>query len=149
MTDAAQEPHPHLSAMANAFDAMKRTLVENDKLQAERDSFERQSTIAQSENEMLRKQVKSVKAERDHYMKAFTALSAQLRSLGDSFHNAVRMAEVHSYGDRSTAVAGRPIRSMGRTDSPPAPATFLERLRRDREQSGPVDITKLKEAISK
>ena len=109
-----------LESIAHTFNTMKRLLAENVQLRRERDSFERQAAVALDENEMLRKQIKHVKGERDHLSRTFSILSAQLDSIGASFINAVKMSRVHAYGERPAASAERRPMPAGEQAQPPA-----------------------------
>ena len=92
-------------------DAVERGLAAYDDLHAAHeeaitraDSFERSMVITNAENERLRRELKSVKAQRDHFLKAFTALKAQLSSYvqfaqagAKMLSDAMAMAEVQMY----------------------------------------------------
>lgn len=99
--------HREFESIARTFNTLKRLLAENVQLKGERDSFERQAAVALDENEMLRKQIKLVKGERDHFSRAFSMLSAQLDTIGSGLINAVKMSRVQAYGERPAASAER------------------------------------------
>ena len=72
------------------------------------ESFERTAAITAKENESLLAQLRRTKGERDHYMRCFTALSAQMKGLGSAFIDAVNMANVHGYGERGAPAEQEP-----------------------------------------
>lgn len=68
------------------------------------DSFERSMLLASAENEHLRKEIKQVRAQRDHFMRAYAALKAKLqgythfaKSGAAMLDEAIHMAEVQAY----------------------------------------------------
>lgn len=67
-----------LLAFARSFETFKHAKAENTELRGRAERSEHRAEIAESENENLRQMMKRANAERDHYFRAFTALSAQL-----------------------------------------------------------------------
>jgi hypothetical protein len=64
------------------------------------ENWRTETLITRQENENLKKEINRARAQRDHFFKAFTALKAQLTSMGNSMLEAVRSSEVHDYGER-------------------------------------------------
>lgn len=117
-------------ALVSGYHAMTDVLKENERLEIEnkaaRDEVENWRTetlIVRQENDNLKKEINRTKAQRDHYFKAFTALKAQLTSLGFGFLEAVKSSEVHDYGERG----GMPDRNS----TPPMPRVVREGPRMD------------------
>lgn len=127
MTD---ELDAHRQAVARGLAAYDDLHAAHQAIAVRADSFERSAAIANAENERLRREIKQVRAQRDHFMRAYAALKAQLatythfaRSGADMLDEAMRMAEVQAY-----APAGR----SAPRDTDPVPA-FLTRPNGDAE----------------
>jgi hypothetical protein len=95
-TTARQE----LQGIADAYHRMDELLAQNEELSSRADTAERQAEMLQRENEDLRREIKRTNSERDHYLRAFTALSSQLDGIGSSIVTAIRMSRVQAYGGR-------------------------------------------------
>ena len=116
--DARQEPPRRpleLQQIADSYNAVGSLLAENERqqevidgLRSQIESLERSTAILENENRNLRHQMSAERRSRDHYMRAFTALSAQLEGIGATLLKAVESARVHSYGDQPALPAGRP-----------------------------------------
>ena len=102
--------------MSEDRDVVARGLAAYDELHAAHqevvaraDSFERAMVVANAENEKLRREIKQVRANRDHLFKAYAALKATLESFihfsqagAQILDNAVKMADSHSYSEEQT-----------------------------------------------
>jgi hypothetical protein len=89
-----------LENLARAFHSTKRTFEENRELTARVDHYERAAAVLERENENLRRVIKRVNSERDHYFRAFTALSAQLDQIASGLVTAIHLARAQAYGAR-------------------------------------------------
>lgn len=92
-------------------DAVQRGLAAYDELHAAHqeattraESFERSMMLANAENERLRREIKQVRAQRDHFMRAYAALKATLQGFthfaasgAAMLDKAMHMAEVQAY----------------------------------------------------
>lgn len=95
--------------------------AENESWKVRAESFERSSAILSNENELLRRELTRYKRQRDHYFQCFTALKAKVTSILSLSEEAVKMTEVHSYGEAKPAENGQKQRVGGNDPVP----TFL------------------------
>ena len=109
-------------------DAVERGLAAYDDLHASHqeataraESFERSMVLANAEHERLRREIKQVRAQRDHFMRAYAGLKATLqgfthfsKSGAAMLDQAIHMAEVQAYageqlpGQQNTVLRGSP-----------------------------------------
>ena len=118
-----------LKSVADTFHALKRLIAEYDRLKVERDILECKIASTVDENETLRKEIKHVKGQRDHYSNALSALTAQLDTLASRFIEVVKVARLHAYGERPTGPAERrPVLNWDQPPHPPEPSipSFLK-----------------------
>jgi hypothetical protein len=136
MTD--QTVRDELQVMADSYHLMDQLLAENDEFKTRVDAAERSAEMLDRENSDLRREIKRAKAERDHYSRAFTALSAQLDGLAASMVTAVTMSRAQAYGGR------RPLTEVEKltpsTLQPPLP-TFLRQPREN--DTKPISLDEL------
>jgi predicted RNase H-like nuclease (RuvC/YqgF family) len=94
---------PREGEVKRVADALTSTLddlfSENESLRAQAESYERTATILHNENELLRRELTRNKRQRDHYFQCYTALKAKVASISALAEEAVRMTEVHAYGE--------------------------------------------------
>ena len=104
------------SALTSTLDDL---YADNESLRASAESFERTAAILHNENELLRRELIRWKRQRDHYFRCFTALKAKVGSIGALADEAVKMVEVHSYGEAQPTGNGQQ-RHRNATDPVPA-----------------------------
>lgn len=110
--------------VASALNAtIDEVFAENETLAAQLDSFERTAAILHNENELLRRELTRAKRQRDHYFQCFTALKAKVGSIAALSDEAVKMTEVHAYGEAQPTGNGH-VRRQNGTD--PVPAFLLK-----------------------
>ena len=163
MSDASQAnaptesaaPNPHLQSIAATYEEVKRLAAENAAIKIENSSLQNRVLIADTENELLRKQIKTMTSSRDHFMRAFTALAAELGGIARSLGAAVLTAERHGFApapEDAQILAGRPFRA-GTIDDGTAPPRFILRDRgkrgaTDSDGKSPADLAKLADIIA-
>ena len=108
------------SALTSTLDDL---YADNESLRASAESFERTAAILHNENELLRRELTRSKRQRDHYFQCFTALKAKVASIAALADEAVKMTEVHAYGEAQPTGNGQARRQNG-TD--PVPAFLLK-----------------------
>ena len=141
-----KQPRPdELEGVARTYETMARLMEENTELKARAESFERQAAIVESDNESQRQQIKRAKVERDHYFRAFTALSANLDGIASALITAINGARTQDYGGR------RPVPDLDKAASKTDPIpTFLQRGPRNGDGNvSPIDMTRLAEALTR
>jgi hypothetical protein len=99
-------------------DTIEDIFAQNENLQVRADSFERAATMLQSENELLRRELSRQKRQRDHFFQCYTALKAKVTTIAAVSEEAVKMTEVHSYGEAQPSDGQ--FRGRGGNDPPPA-----------------------------
>ena len=97
--------------------------AENESLRASAESFERTAAILHNENELLHREVIRWKRQRDHYFQCFTALKAKVGSIAALSEEAVKMTEVHAYGEAQPTGNGQARRTNG---NDPVPAFLIK-----------------------
>lgn len=130
--------HLRLVQNQSARDAVERGLAAYDDLHAAHqeattraDLTDRTNQVLLQENDKLRRELKSLRANRDHYMRAYAALKAQLGAYvqfaeagGKILSEAMQMAEVQAYAtpheSQPTALAGKPERMPSIVQKGPA-----------------------------
>ena len=111
-----------LESVAASYVALKRFIAEYDRLKVERDNFAQKVTGALNENEMLLKEIKHVKGQRDHLSKTLSTVTAQLDTLASRFIEVAKGARLQTYGERPAgAVERRPAGDLDQARSPPEP----------------------------
>lgn len=98
---------------------MEDLYAENESLRASAESFERTAAILHSENELLRRELIRNKRQRDHYFQCYTALKAKVASISALSDEAVKMTEVHAYGEAQPTGNGQ-ARHVNGSDAVPA-----------------------------
>ena len=127
-----------LENLARAFHSGKRMLEEIADAKSKAEHFERAAAVAEAENQNLRRAVKRINSERDHYFRAFTALSAQLDQIASGLVSAIHLARAQAYGGR------RPVADLDPKDAEVPPPAFLSR----QHERLPIDLEHLAAAIS-
>jgi len=152
---------PALQGMADAFHLMDDLIKENEELIARADTAEHTADLLEAENQNLRAEIKRVNSERDHYLRAHTALAAQYDGISAAVEAAKKTAQIISYGDRgpSTEIekaAQRPVPAFlqrGVVENPPYSADLddiAERMREinvHRQNPNPINIDELAASI--
>lgn len=100
MTDHTAHPSAPREALAQAYNYVKQLEDENEAGKAHDTARDRHVAVLESENVNLKTQLKRSNAKADHYLRAFTALSAQLDSLASGLVSAIHMARTQAYGER-------------------------------------------------
>lgn len=100
LADEQAAERPEIRAAYETAQTLRGLYADLDETKARAESFEQTAAMAATENESLLVQLRRMKGERDHYFRAFTALSSQIEGLGSAFIKAVEMSKVHSYGER-------------------------------------------------
>jgi len=140
-----KRPRPdELVALARTYDTMARLIEDNTELKVRAESFERQSAILDSDNESLRQQIKRSKVERDHYFRAYTALTAQLDGVASSLINAIKSTQTQIYGGR------RPVPDLetAKESIEPVPSVVKKGPQREERQPVAINLRTLAESIS-
>lgn len=142
MTEAKDQVRDELQGMADSYHLMDRLLAENEEFKARVDAAERNAEVLERENADLRREIKRAKAERDHYCRGFTALSAQLDGLAAGMVTAISLARVQAYGGR------RPLTELEKIT--PAPSGELPGFLRHRTGDGkkPISLDELMGSIT-
>jgi hypothetical protein len=152
------EDHGHSSApreaLAHAYNYVKQLEDENEAAKTHDVARDRHVAVLENENANLKTQLKRNKAERDHYFKAFTALSAQLDSLASGLISSIHMARTQAYGERRPRMEPerqllQPRRSTNGArpdDGEPVPAFLTSGETTDRRPS-PVSLDALRRAV--
>jgi hypothetical protein len=160
---AESQPRTTLQAIAAAYEELEGLYATHDSLSHEKILLERQNGILERENEGLRQQIKRANAQRDHLMRAYTALSSYLdgirgqiggamSAITDSIERALEMSRTHAYGERQ-AEPQRARQPMSPPDDGRPIPTFLTRAPTDgaprKRENGatPIDLDALREAI--
>ena len=135
-----------LEGVARTYDTMSRLMEENNGLKVRADSFERQSAILEADNESLRQQIKRSRTERDHYFRAFSALSAQLDGIASGLITAIQTARSQAYGGRRPGPDLEKITENG----DPVPLFLKQGPRREeeRQEPGKINLRSLAESIA-
>jgi hypothetical protein len=120
--------------IASAIDtltAVRRLVTQYDRVKGERDNFERQFAGTLIENEMLRRQIRESKEQRDQLSKTLAMLTNQMDAIGIRCTEAAKMARVQVADSPSptenptmqSTPAGKPPQSndQGPTTSPDRP----------------------------
>jgi hypothetical protein len=143
MADDAQRESAELEAIAGTYARMARLIEENEELWARTRTAEHQSDLATQECDLLRGQLDTTKRERDRYFREFSALGAQLESVGAGLLNAVKTARSALYGNDRAPPAREwepaPRGAPELEEVPPVPA-FLTKPRDHAEASEPPPI---------
>lgn len=126
-----------LDSLRRAHAEMENLLTETESQKTQLTAQDRQIALLESENENLRRQIKREKEQRDHYFRAFTALSARVETLIHGAIEAIKSAKTHSY---ETPQTGAPRQLSTRRDSGEPIPEFLRK--------GPaVDLHKFETAL--
>ena len=114
---------PREGEVRRVADALTSTIddlyAEVQSLRARVESYEHSDAILNNENELLRRELIRNKRQRDHYFQCFTALKAKVGSIAALADEAVKMVEVHAYGEAQPTGNGQ-RRQNGGTDPVPA-----------------------------
>lgn len=114
---------PREGEVRRVTDALTSTIddlyAEVQSLRARVESYEHSDAILNNENELLRRELIRNKRQRDHYFQCFTALKAKVGSIAALADEAVKMVEVHAYGEAQPTGNGQARRTNG-TDPVPA-----------------------------
>jgi negative regulator of sigma E activity len=142
MTEANDQIPEELQGMADSYHLMGRLLAENEEFKARVETAERSAEMLDRENADLRREIKRANSERDHFSRAFTALSAQLDSVAAGLVTAITQARVQSYGGR------RPMTDIEKLA--PVPDAEVPRfLRRPVEEGQPHMVADLEEVAER
>jgi hypothetical protein len=94
---------------------------------------ERHIAALENENSSLKTQLKRKTAERDHFFRAFSALSAQLDGFAGGMITAIHMARTQAYGEKRPQIGAeaKPLTQLRRTrndedDGADAPAFLMQ-----------------------
>ena len=116
---------PREGEVRRVADALTSTIddlyAEVQSLRARVESYEHSDAILNNENELLRRELIRNKRQRDHYFQCFTALKAKVGSIAALADEAVKMVEVHAYGEAQPTGNGQARRTNGNDPVP----TFL------------------------
>jgi hypothetical protein len=94
-----EAPGPEeLEVIRRSFDHMHQTLTERDAFRQRAEHYEHEHAIAVRQIEELRLALKKSAAERDHYLKFSTALTAGIEQVSAGLVATVQMARSQSYG---------------------------------------------------
>ena len=117
----------HEGEVRRVADALTATLddlyADNETLRAQVESLTYSAGILNNENELLRRELTRMKRQRDHYFQCFTAIKAKVGSIAALADEAVKMVEVHAYGEAQPTGNGQQRHGNG-TD--PVPAFLLK-----------------------
>jgi hypothetical protein len=108
-----------LESVAGTLAAVKRLVAAYDRVNSERDNFERQLASVLVENETLRRQTKEAKDHSEHFSKALTTLTDQMDVIGARCIEAVKIARTQSYDQAAMVPAHTP--PPGGPNSPEQP----------------------------
>ena len=106
--------------VANALTAtLDELYADNDVLRGQVESLTYSAGILNNENELLRRELTRMKRQRDHYFQCFTAIKAKVGSIAALADEAVKMVEVHAYGEAQPTGNGQ-VRHQNGNDPVPA-----------------------------
>lgn len=118
---------PREGEVRRVADALTSTIddlyAEVQSLRARVESYEHSDAILNNENELLRRELIRNKRQRDHYFQCFTALKAKVGSIAALADEAVKMVEVHAYGEAQPTGNGQARRTNG---NDPVPAFLIK-----------------------
>ena len=97
--------------------------ADNETLRAQVESFTYSAGILNNENELLRRELTRMKRQRDHYFQCFTAIKAKVGSIAALADEAVKMVEVHAYGEAQPTGNGQ---QRQRSANDPVPAFLIK-----------------------
>lgn len=113
---------PREGEVRRVADALTSTIddlyAEVQSLRARVESYEHSDAILNNENELLRRELIRNKRQRDHYFQCFTALKAKVGSIAALADEAVKMVEVHAYGEAQPTGNGHAKHSNGNDPIP-------------------------------
>jgi hypothetical protein len=114
---ADQKQNASLESLGHAYNDMRHLLDEKEADRVHISTLERHVAVMESENSNLKTQLKRKTAERDHFFRAFSALSAQLDGFAGGMITAIHMARTQAYGEKRPQI------------EPEKPLTQLRRAR--------------------
>lgn len=100
------QPRDGMEAISQAFREQDALLNEVESLRNRHRSLEEALKLCEAENENLRRQNKKINAERDHYLRMTTALTANLDQVATGLVRALHNSRVQAFGAR------RPLTSL-------------------------------------
>jgi len=123
MSLATTNDGPREGEVRRVTDALTSTIddlfADNESLKAQVESLTYSAGILNNENELLRRELIRNKRQRDHYFQCFTALKAKVGSIAALADEAVKMVEVHAYGEAQPTGNGQAHHTNG-SDRVPA-----------------------------
>jgi regulator of replication initiation timing len=113
---------PREGEVRRVTDALTSTIddlfADNESLKAQVESLTYSAGILNNENELLRRELIRNKRQRDHYFQCFTALKAKVGSIAALADEAVKMVEVHAYGEAQPTGNGQARHANGKDPVP-------------------------------
>jgi hypothetical protein len=101
-------PHDVVECAINTVTLLQRLLADYERLEAERNDFEREYTRVVAENDTLRKQAKPARDQRELLVRALETLTTQMDAIGASCLEAAKTARAQSFDSAPLAPASEP-----------------------------------------
>jgi hypothetical protein len=98
-----------LETAVSTVTALKRLLADYDRLQAERDDFEREHARVLLENKTLRKQANEATDQRELLVRALETLTTQMDAIGASCIEAAKAARAQSFDSAPLVPTNEPL----------------------------------------
>jgi hypothetical protein len=160
---ADQKQNASLESLGHAYNDMRHLLDEKEADRVHISALERHVAVLESETSNLKTQLKRKTAERDHFFRAFSALSAQLDGFAGGMITAIHMARTQAYGEKRPQMGAeakpltqlrRASNSAGHEDNVEPIPTFLSeptapgyRMSDATSAAPPVNLDALRRAI--